>query len=157
MRIHFFPLFAALFLGCGGDEADTDTTDTTTDTAIGGTVPSDSPVLENCDASCRLHQVDGGESFFQWSMACGYSDPQGDGTVQSVGQVEISQNGVFVGLLDLYCGVDPDEGAQCTRDAGADDIGVSCNVDPESYQFEFTVYDLDGNPGTAVSMGRAVG
>ena len=144
-------------VACGGDK-DEDSGTLITDTAIGGgSIPVDAPVLVNCDAVCRLNSDGGaGYTFFQWTLSCLYEDPQGNDTVQPLADVRIEKNGEMVYVGRATCGQFSD-GDRCQAQWGADDIGVSCQNEPESYEFIITLYDVDGNGGEGRTMGRAEG
>jgi hypothetical protein len=146
----------ALLLGaCGGKEEEDSAT---VDTAIGGTTLADAPVLSGCDSVCRLNTGGGpGYTFFQWQASCFYEDPQGSETVQPTGDLRVEQNGAVIANLLIVCGPRGDGSYQCTGNFAADDIGASCQIEPESYTFIYTAYDIDGNLGTAQSQGRAEG
>ena len=142
-------------VACGGKDDD-DSGTLITDTAIGGTIPTDAPVIRNCDAVCR-RVGDVGTSFFQWQFSCIYEDPQGNDTVQAFGDVRVEQNGETVTNLRAVCGPRGDGTPLCDGAWGADDIFVSCQSEPESYTWILTVFDIDGNSGEGQAVGRAEG
>ena len=144
-------------VACGGGKDEDSGGALITDTAIGGTVPADSPVLRNCDAVCRLNNGGGaGSTFFQWNLSCVYEDPQGNDTIQAFADVRVEQNGAVVANLRAPCGPRT-EGWLCEYAWGADDINVSCQNEPESYTWIITVFDIDGNSGEGTTTGRAEG
>ncbi len=146
-----------VMVGCGGKDGEDTGGTAPVDTAIGGTVPSDAPVLRNCDAFCRLNEAVPGYAFFQWTVECIYEDPQGNDTVQAFGDLNVEQNGATLSTTTIVCGVREDGTPQCYGQYGADTVGASCQSDPESYAFIVTVYDIDGNSGTESIQGRAEG
>jgi len=144
-------------LGCGNKDAgDTAPVDTS---IFDATIPSDSPVLRNCEALCRLNNsgANGKDNFFQWTVSCLFDDPQGADTVGPLGEVRVEQNDVKIVDLTMVCGIRTDDTARCEQSYGADNIGVSCQVDPESYEWNFKIYDFDGNEGSASVVGHVQG
>lgn len=156
MTRHMLFLTTVALFGCAGDKDDTE--ETTGDTALfGSSIPIDAPVLRNCEAICRLNNLGGGKNFFQWSVTCLYDDPQGADTVTSMGDVRITQNDVKIADVQMVCGIREDGTPRCEQRFGADNISVSCQNEPESYLWSFTIYDIDGNAGTAEVYGRVQG
>ncbi len=157
VRWMMIPALVAL-VACGGDKEEDSGALATTDTAIGGTIPTDAPVLRNCEAVCRLNNLGGaGSSFFQWTAQCIYEDPQGNDTVLPFADVSVEQNGAVVANLQVVCGIRGDGTPLCDGAWGADDTGISCQSEPESYTWTIKIYDVDGNTGEAETTGRAEG
>lgn len=148
---------ALTLLSCGNKDAgDTAGVDTS---IFDATIPTDAPVLRSCEALCRLNNsgADGKPNFFQWTVSCLFDDPQGADTVGPLGEVRVEQNDVKIVDLQMVCGVRSDGTPRCEQSYGADNIGVSCQVDPESYEWNFKIYDFDGNEGAASVYGRVRG
>lgn len=148
-------LAAVMLIACGGNKDDEDSATLITDTAIGGPVPTDAPVVRNCESVCRRVGLEGAADF-QWQFSCSFEDPQGNETVNTLGDVLVTKGGETVANLRAVCG-NFDVGWFCQEDYAEDSVGVTSCRDAEAFDFTLTVYDIDGNSGSGSAQGRASG
>lgn len=145
-------------LACGGGKEEGETgsgegTDVGTVPPLsdeGPTQHPDGPVLTDCEAVCAFHPT--GDQFFQWSMGCDVTDPQGVETIQVFGELLIHQGGLEVATAVLACGDGVCSGG--FREDGLEDVVISCD-DPAAYSFTFVAKDLENHTGVGTAVGEA--